>query len=76
MILDSTLDSIHVLTIIHGETFHGSKGDSPVSCAVTLFKTRNHDIVVNLIVVVHLAEDCYESSMKLLVPKKVVLFIV
>ena len=76
MILDSTLDSTRVFTIIHGETFHGSKGDSLVSCAVTLFKTRSHDIVVNLIVVVHLVEDCCESSMKLLVPKKVVLFIV
>ena len=40
------------------------------------FKIRNYYIVANLIVVVHSAEDCYASSMKFLVPKKVVLFIV
>ena len=32
---------------------------------VTLFKKRNHYIVANLIVVVHEAEDCCASSMKL-----------
>ena len=37
---------------------------------------RNHYIVANLTVVVHSAEDCCASSMKLRVPKKVVLFIV
>ena len=35
-----------------------SKGDFPVSCAVTSFKIRNHYIVANLTVVVHSAEDC------------------
>ena len=38
---------------------------SPVSCAVTSFKIRNHYIVANLTVVVHSAEDCCASSMKL-----------
>ena len=57
--------STHVSTIIHVDTFHGSKGDFLVSCAVTSCKIRNHYIVANLTVVVHSAEDCCASSMKL-----------
>ena len=49
----------------HVDTFHGSKGDFLVSCAVTSFKIRNHYIVANLTVVVHSAEDCCASSMRL-----------
>ena len=30
--------STHVLTIFHVHTFHGSKRDFPVTCAVTAFK--------------------------------------
>ena len=40
--------STHVSTIIHVDTFHGSKGDLLVSCAVTSCKIRNHYIVANL----------------------------
>ena len=58
------------VSIIHVDTFHGSKGDFPVSCAVTSFKIRNHYLVVSLIVAVHLAEDCCTSSMKLLSSQK------
>ena len=57
--------SAHVFTIIHVDTFHGSKGDFRVSCAVTSFKIGNHYIVANFTVVVHSAEDCCASSMKL-----------
>ena len=57
--------STHVLTIIHMDAFHGSKVDFPATCVVTLFKKRNHYIVANLTVVVHEAEDCCASSMKL-----------
>ena len=67
--------STHVFTIIHVDTFHGSKEDFPVTCVVTSFKIRNHYIVANLTVAVHSAEACFASSMKLWVPKKVVLFI-
>ena len=48
--------STHVFTIIHVDTFHGSKGDFPVTCAVTSFKIRNLYIVVILAVIVHLPE--------------------
>ena len=68
--------STHVFTIIHVDTFHVSKADFPVFCTVTLFKIQNRYIAVNLIVVVHSVEDCWASSMKLWVSKKVVLFIV
>ena len=64
----------HVFTIIHVDTLHGSKGDFPASCAVT--SRKNETIVANLTVVVLSAEDCCASSMKLWVPKKVVLFVV
>ena len=62
--------STHVSTIIHVDTFYGSKGDFPVSCAVRPCKIRNHYIVANLTVVVHSAEDCCASSMKLLSSEK------
>ena len=65
---------IHVFTIIHVDTFHGSKGDFPASCVVTSLKIRNHYIVANLTSVVLSAEDCCISSMKLWVLKKIVLF--
>ena len=68
--------STHVFTIMHVDIFHGSKGDFPVTCVVTSFKIQNHYIVANLTVAVYLAEDCCTSSMKLWVPRKVVLFIV
>ena len=67
---------IHVFTIIHMDTLHGSKGDFPASLAVTSLKIPNHYIVANLTVVVLSAEDCCASSMKLWVRKKVVLFVV
>ena len=38
------------------DTFHGSKGDFPVTCAVTSFKIRNLYILVILAVIVHLPE--------------------
>ena len=57
--------STHVFTIIHVDTFHGSKGDFPITCVVTSFKTGNHYIVASLTFVVHSAEDCCTSSMKL-----------
>ena len=68
--------STHFFTIIHVNTFNGSKRDFPVTCVVTSFKIWNHYIVANLTVVVHSAEDCCASSMKLWVPKKVILLIV
>ena len=55
----------HVFTIIRVNTFDGSKGDFPVSCAVTSFKIRNHYVVATLVAVVDSAEDCCASSMKL-----------
>ena len=57
--------STHAFTIIHVDTFHGSKGNFPVSCAMMSFKIRNHYTVANLVVAVHSAEDCCASSMKL-----------
>ena len=68
--------STHVFTIIHVGTFHGSDGDFPASCAVASFKIWNHHPEANLIVVVLSTEDCCASSMKLWVPKKVILFVV
>ena len=59
----------HTFTIIHVDTFYGSKGDFHVSCAVTSFIIRSDYIVVNLIVVVHSTETCCANSMKLWVPK-------
>ena len=41
---------------------------------MTSFKIKNHYIVANLTVVVHLAEDCCASSIKFSVLEKVVLF--
>ena len=34
--------STRIFTIIHVDAFHWSKGDFPVTCAVTLFKIWNH----------------------------------
>ena len=62
----------HIFTIIHVHTFHRSKGDFTVCCA----KIWNHYIVLNLIDVVYSTEECCASSMKLWVPKKVILFFV
>ena len=67
--------STHVFTIMHVDIFHGSKGDFLVTWVVMSFKIWHHYIVANLTVVVHSAEDCCASSMKLWVSKKVVLFI-
>ena len=41
-----------VFTIIHVDTFHGSKEAFPLTCFVTSFKIRNHYIVVNLTIVI------------------------
>ena len=68
--------STHIFTIIHVNTLHGSKGDFPASCAVTSLKIKSNYIVANLTVAVLSADNCSASSMKLWVPKKVVLFIV
>ena len=68
--------STQVFTIIHVDTFHGSKEHFRVTCVVTSFKIQNHYIVANLTVVVHSTEDYCLSSMKFWVLKKVVLFIV
>ena len=57
--------SKQILSIIHVDTFHGSKGDFTVSCAATSFKIQNHYFVANLTDVVHLVEDCCASHMKL-----------
>ena len=57
--------STHVFTIIHVDTFHGSKGDFSITCVLTSFETGNHYIVASLTFVVHSAEDCCTSSMKL-----------
>ena len=67
-----------VSTLFTWTSFTGVKGIFLLHhlLCVTSLKLRNHYIAANLTVVVLSAEDCCTSSMKLRVPKKVVLFIV
>ena len=72
--------SIHTFSpLFCVDTFHWSKGNFPVICAMTSFKIRNHYLVANLTVQVHSAEDCGASGMKLSssmkLPKQVLLFV-